>query len=39
MTSIEPALNDLLNDHALPLDEALDRHLSPDYRQRTDGLE
>jgi hypothetical protein len=38
MTSIEPALNDLLNDQTLPLEEAMDRHFSPGYRQRTDGV-
>jgi ketosteroid isomerase-like protein len=35
-TSIAAALTDLLNP-ARPLEESIDRHFSPDYRQRTDG--
>jgi len=37
MTSIHHALDDLLNRQDTPLDTVLDRHFSPDYRQRTDG--
>ncbi|MFI6151734.1 nuclear transport factor 2 family protein [Kitasatospora sp. NPDC051170] len=37
MTDIATALTDLLLTPGLPLDEALDRHFAPDYRQRTDG--
>jgi hypothetical protein len=36
MTDIKTALTDLL-DRELGLDDALDRHFTPDYRQRTDG--
>lgn len=36
-TSIHRALDDLLNRQNLPLQEVLDRHFSPDYRQRTNG--
>ncbi|MEU6221721.1 nuclear transport factor 2 family protein [Streptomyces sp. NPDC047022] len=36
-TGIEAALNDLLFNRDLTLDEAADRHFTPDYRQRTDG--
>jgi hypothetical protein len=35
-TSIATALSDLLNP-ASSLEESLDRHFSPQYRQRTDG--
>jgi hypothetical protein len=38
MSTIEHALNDLLNNHDLPLDVAIDKHFSADYRQRTDGV-
>ncbi len=37
MTGIKSALHDLLNEQATPLEEAVDRHFSPQYRQRTDG--
>lgn len=37
-TDITRAINDLLFDPVLDLDEALDRHFTPDYRQRTDGV-
>lgn len=37
MTDIATALTDLLLTPGLDLDEALDRHFAPDYRQRTDG--
>jgi hypothetical protein len=37
-TSITTAMTDLLFTPDLPLEEALDRHFSPDYRQRTDGV-
>ena len=36
-TDIASALHDLLLAPDLDLDEALDRHFAPDYRQRTDG--
>ncbi|MBS2534233.1 nuclear transport factor 2 family protein [Catenulispora sp. NF23] len=36
--TIATALTDLLLSPDLPLDEALDRHFAPDYRQRTDGV-
>ncbi len=34
---IATALTDLLLTPGLDLDEAVDRHFAPDYRQRTDG--
>ncbi len=39
-TDITRALNDLLfaPDPDLPLDEVVDRHFTPDYRQRTNGV-
>jgi hypothetical protein len=37
VTTIRNALNDLLNHQTLPLEEAIDRHFSPAYRQRTNG--
>lgn len=37
MTSIKPALDDLLNTRDLTLEEAVRRHFAPEYRQRTDG--
>jgi hypothetical protein len=36
--TIAAALQDLLFDPALEVSEALDRHFSPDYRQRADGV-
>ncbi|MBF9068827.1 nuclear transport factor 2 family protein [Streptacidiphilus fuscans] len=36
-TDIARALTDLLFTPGLDLDEAVDRHFAPDYRQRTDG--
>ncbi|MCL6299929.1 nuclear transport factor 2 family protein [Streptomyces kronopolitis] len=36
-TTITPALTDLLFTPELDLQEAVDRHFAPDYRQRTDG--
>ena len=36
--TIATALTDLLLTPGLPLQEALDRHFAPDYRQRTDGV-
>jgi hypothetical protein len=36
-TTIANALNDLLIRRDLPLEVAIDRHFTPDYRQRTDG--
>ncbi|MBV6699164.1 nuclear transport factor 2 family protein [Kitasatospora aureofaciens] len=36
-TTIAAALDDLLFTPGLALEEALDRHFAPDYRQRTDG--
>jgi hypothetical protein len=37
-TSITTAMTDLLFTPDLPLEEALDRHFAPGYRQRTDGV-
>ncbi|GAA0317593.1 hypothetical protein GCM10010302_65840 [Streptomyces polychromogenes] len=37
-TGITRALDDLLFTPGLGLDEALDRHFTPDYRQRTNGV-
>lgn len=37
-TPLAAALDDLLFFSKLDLDEALDRHFTPDYRQRTDGV-
>lgn len=37
-TDITRAIDDLLFTPGLDLDEALDRHFAPDYRQRTDGV-
>ncbi|GAA1908599.1 nuclear transport factor 2 family protein [Streptantibioticus ferralitis] len=37
-TDITRAINDLLFNPGLDLTEALDRHFTPDYRQRTDGV-
>ncbi|MEV6553535.1 nuclear transport factor 2 family protein [Streptomyces sp. NPDC051597] len=34
---IATALDDLLFNRALTVEEAADRHFAPDYRQRTDG--
>ncbi|MER6305088.1 nuclear transport factor 2 family protein [Streptomyces sp. NPDC001739] len=36
-TGIEAALTDLLFNGDLTLEEAADRHFTPEYRQRTDG--
>ncbi|MEU9993021.1 nuclear transport factor 2 family protein [Streptomyces sp. NPDC048045] len=36
-TGIEAALNDLLFNRGITLQEAADRHFTPQYRQRTDG--
>ncbi|WP_394839256.1 nuclear transport factor 2 family protein [Pendulispora rubella] len=36
-TNIEAALHDVLFRPDLDLQEAIDRHFSPEYRQRTDG--
>ena len=37
MTNIAAALHDLLNERQLPLEEAVRRHFTDTYRQRTDG--
>jgi hypothetical protein len=37
MASIATALNDLLNEGETPIEEAVSRHFSDLYRQRTDG--
>jgi hypothetical protein len=37
VTTLRGALADLLENHDLPVDEAADRHISPDFRQRTNG--
>lgn len=34
---IRLALDELLNQRHLPLEDVLDRHFSPEYRQRTNG--
>ena len=36
--SIPLALDELLNRRELPLEAVLDRHFSPEYRQRTNGV-
>ncbi|MFI5672478.1 nuclear transport factor 2 family protein [Streptomyces sp. NPDC051704] len=36
-TGIEAALNDLLFNRDITLEEAAERHFTPGYRQRTDG--
>lgn len=36
-TDTHSALNDILNHQQLSLEDVLDRHFSPDYRQRTNG--
>ncbi|MGW7545084.1 nuclear transport factor 2 family protein [Streptomyces sp. NPDC054770] len=36
-TDMKTALTDLLFNPAISLEEAVDRHFTPDYRQRTDG--
>ncbi|MET9964173.1 nuclear transport factor 2 family protein [Streptomyces sp. NPDC006326] len=36
-TGIEAALTDLILSSDLPVQEAVDRHFTPEYRQRTDG--
>lgn len=36
-TGIESALNDLLFNRDITLEEAAERHFAPGYRQRTDG--
>lgn len=38
MTDIASALHDLLNEQQLPLEEAVRRHFTDAYRQRTDGV-
>lgn len=38
MTTLNDALADLLVDHDLSIDEAADRHISPEFRQRANGL-
>ena len=38
MTDIKTALDDLVGNQTMPLDEAADRHFSPHYRQRTNGV-
>jgi hypothetical protein len=36
-TDIRSALDEILNQQQLALEDVLDRHFSPDYRQRTNG--
>ncbi|MCQ4045147.1 nuclear transport factor 2 family protein [Streptantibioticus rubrisoli] len=36
-TGIKTALTDLLLNDGITLEEAVDRHFTPEYRQRTDG--
>ncbi len=37
MTTIKDAVGDLLNDHQLSAQEAVDRHFGPTFRQRVNG--
>ena len=37
MTTIKDAVEDLLNHQRFTVDEAVDRHFSPTFRQRTNG--
>lgn len=37
MTTIREAVEDLFNDGGLSIEEAIDRHYAPGFRQRTDG--
>jgi 1,6-anhydro-N-acetylmuramate kinase len=37
MTTFRKAVADLLENHDISVDEAGDRHISPDFRQRTNG--
>lgn len=37
MTTIKDAVEDLLNNRQLTVDESVDRHFGPTYRQRTNG--
>lgn len=37
MTTINDAVEDLLNNRQLTADEAVDRHFGPTFRQRTNG--
>lgn len=37
MSAIALALHDLLNEQEIPLEEAIERHFTDDYRQRTNG--
>jgi hypothetical protein len=37
MTTLTGALTDLLENPDLPIDQAADRHISPEFRQRTNG--
>lgn len=37
MTTIKDAVDDLLNNHQLSAEEAVDRHFGPTFRQRVNG--
>lgn len=37
MSTIKEAVEDLLNNRQMTTEKALDRHFSPDFRQRTNG--
>ncbi len=37
MSTLKEAIEDLLNNRELTVDEAADKHFSPDFRQRTNG--
>lgn len=37
MSTIKDAVEDLLNNRRLTVDEAVDRHFAPSFRQRTNG--
>ena len=38
MSTIKDAVEDLLNNRQLSVDEAVDRHFGPTFRQRTNGI-
>jgi len=37
MNTLKEAIEDLLNNRELTVDEATDKHFAPDFRQRTNG--
>jgi hypothetical protein len=38
MTSLKAAVEDLLNNRQLTVQQAVDRHFAPSFRQRTNGI-